>query len=37
VAHSWPKRRFEDRLNHAEPQQPDREKCLQMKPSGTSR
>jgi hypothetical protein len=32
VARSWPKRQFDDWLNHAEPRQRGREKCLQMRP-----
>jgi hypothetical protein len=32
VAHSWPKRRFDDWLNHAESMRRQVEKCLQMRP-----
>jgi hypothetical protein len=37
VAHSWPKRRLGDWLNHAERERPRGEKCLQMTPFGDDR
>jgi hypothetical protein len=37
VAHSWPKRRLDDWLNHAERSGLRDEKCLQMPPFGVDR
>src|SRR5207253_174524 len=37
VAHSWPKRRFDDWLNHAQRRRRRREKYLQMTPVGDDR
>src|SRR5918992_4183481 len=37
VAHSWPKRRFEDWLNHAKRSQRQAKKCLQMTTFGDVR